>query len=95
MANYYEFSIADVTNPDCVGVSVGDDPNDSPRICVSLEGTPINTQIVDRVVDIDGSAWSPNGRTWADVNWRALTLTCAKELYELLGSLKHLWEEMP
>jgi hypothetical protein len=92
MANYYDFSVVDVTDPDCVGVSTGDGPNDSPRICISLEGAPINSHIVDRVVSIDSSTWAPDGRTWVDVNWRALTLTCAKELYELLGSLKHLWE---
>jgi len=78
MANYYEYSIADVTDPECVGVGSGDAPDGSMRICVSMEGEPINPEL-------DSS--------WHKVDWRALTPACARSLYEQLTMVRHLFEQ--
>lgn len=81
MANYYEWSIADVTDPDKVATAHGDAPDGTPRICISLEGEPIHPHIA--------SEWHGDG----GVNWRALTPRCARTLYRLLGMAKHQFLE--
>jgi hypothetical protein len=69
MANYYDVSIADVTNPDLIGFGHGDTPSGEKRICISLEGDAINTHLDE---------------SWTRVDWRALTEDCARHLYEML-----------
>jgi hypothetical protein len=78
MANYYEYSIADVTDPDCVGIGTGKGPDGSCRICVSMEGKPVNPEL-------DSS--------WHEVGWKALTPACARSLYAQLTMLRHLFEQ--
>ena len=76
MANYFEYSICDVTDPEKVGTGTGEDKNGNLRICISLEGIKINPEL------------HPD---YNEVNWIALTPECARELYLLLGSLEHLF----
>jgi hypothetical protein len=78
MANYYEYSIQDVTEPECVGVGCGDAPDGSARICISMEGEPVNP-------DLDSS--------WHKVGWKAITPACARHLYEQLTMVRHLFEQ--
>lgn len=82
MANWYEWSVLEVTDTDLVCVGTGYTPalrehNRALRICVSLTGDDINQDIADSA---------------KDEHWVSMTPACAKELYELLGTLKHLWE---
>jgi len=78
MANYYEYSIQDVTEPECVGVGFGDAPDGTARICISMEGEPVNPEL-------DSS--------WHKVGWKAITPACARSLYEQLTMVRHLFEQ--
>ena len=72
MANYYEYSIKLVSNPDHVGVGLGDAPDGKEVICVGLEGAPINPELPE------------NAKA---TGWIALTPECAKELLRILKTL--------
>lgn len=69
MANYYEVSVRDVTDASCVGLGFGDTPQGEPRICIALEGEPINPEL---------------DPAWHRLNWISMTEACAHDLYELL-----------
>ena len=72
MANYYDYSVIDVTDVRHVGLGFGDAPDGTERICVGLAGAKINQDL--RVLE-------PG---LVDQNWIALTEKCARDLYELL-----------
>jgi hypothetical protein len=71
VANYYDYSISDVTDPEAVGLGFGVAPDGSARICISCSGKPINPELlqVDPTHQLD---------------WVALTAECGKHLYEML-----------
>lgn len=85
MANYYEYSAHEVTNPEQIGVGTGDTtsgrlsdgPEGELRICISLGQKPI--------------AW-PDGQQPEGYDWIALTPECARVLAELLDGYRHLWD---
>jgi len=78
MANYHEYCVRECTDPAEVGVSLGHvgHVDEETRICIALGGPRIN-------LDLHPSC--------QDSNWISLTPACTKELYELLGTLKHVW----
>lgn len=75
MANYFAYSVIEVTDPEQVGVSSGNNEAGDTRICVSLTGIKINPEL-------------------EGYDWIALTPECARDLYEMLGCYKHLWENL-
>lgn len=77
MANYFEYSVRDVTDTEAVGVGTGQAPDGSVRICVALEGVKVNANLAPM---------------YSEINWSALTADAAKQLYELLTIVRHLWE---
>lgn len=85
MANYHEYAITEVTNPETVGVGVGDTtsglqsagPIGETRICVSLGATPI--------------AW-PEGQRPDGYDWVSMTPLAVRALVEQLNMFRHLWE---
>ena len=77
MANYHEYAVREVTDADHVGTGTGTDADGKERVVVSLDGKPINPEL---------------GQEWQKINWTSLTPACAKRLYELLGSMRHIWE---
>ena len=77
MANYHEYAVREVTDPEAIGVGVGDAPDGSVRVCISLEGTPINPGLAPE---------------WQGINWASLTPACARTLFEALEVTRHLWE---
>lgn len=76
VANYHNYAVGEVTDPDRVGIGLGDHAG-KPRVAVSLHGAPINNEL---------------DPMWREVNWRSLTPECAQRLYELLHSIRHIWE---
>lgn len=77
MSNSHEYCGLETTDPEDVGVGLGSTP-EGDRICVSLTGTKINPHLAeDRLAE----------------SWVSLTPDCAKELYALLATVKHIWEE--
>lgn len=71
MANYYDYSISDVTDPEAVGLGFGVAPDGSERICISCSGKPINPDLLQV---------NPAHQ----LDWMALTPECARHLYEML-----------
>lgn len=77
MANRHEISIRECIVPELIGVGTGETPEGELRVCISFEGKKINPDL---------------NRDWQDINWTSLSIECAKELFETLKVMKHLWE---
>lgn len=78
MANYHECAIWEATDPEAIGVGLGDTgsgllgnrPAGPPRICISLGMKRID--------------WPPGEEPSTDYDWISPTPATAKRLYELL-----------